>query len=292
MLAATLLRWRRLPPRARAIGLAAACAFAVYGSGVVQPPDLERTMRQAGETLGPGAYLLVGLLAFLETAAAIGLIAPGELAVIVGGVTAGQGHTDIVLLIIAVWACAHAGDITSYVVGRRLGPGFIRKHGPSLRLTVEHIERVERYFAQHGGKTIILGRFVGFVRPLAPVIAGASGMPPGRFVPFAFVAAGLWSATFCLLGYFFWQSLDQVAAIAEQGTLALGGGIAVLVVSIGLYRRLRRREQAGDRGQREDHEDHDERGARRDLRHVVRLRVGEMEDELRADEREDRRQTS
>ena len=86
-----------------------------------------------------------------------------------------------------------------------------------------------------------VGRFIGFVRPLSPVIAGASGMPPRRFVPFAFVAAGLWSVTFCLLGYFFWQSLDQVAAIAEQGTLALGGAIAVLVVLIVLYRHLRRR---------------------------------------------------
>ena len=235
--AAIVLRWRRLPNRIRVLGLAAAGALAVYASGAIEPPNLEHAMRQVGETLGPGAYLLVGLMAFLETAAAIGLVAPGELAVIVGGVTAGQGHTEIALLILAVWACALAGDVTSYVLGRRLGPAFIRRHGPSLRLTVERIDRVERFFARHGGKTIIVGRFVGFVRPLSPLIAGASGMAPGRFIPFAFIAAGLWSATFCLLGYIFWQSLDQVAAIAEQGTLALGVVLAMAIVAMAIYRR-------------------------------------------------------
>ena len=219
------------------LGLAAAGALVVYASGAIETPNLEHTMRQVGQTLGPDAYLLVGLMAFLETAAAIGLVAPGELAVIVGGVTAGQGHTEIALLILAVWACALAGDVTSYVLGRRLGPAFIRRHGPSLKLTVARIDRVERFFARHGGKTIIVGRFVGFVRPLSPLIAGASGMAPGRFIPFAFIAAGLWSATFCLLGYIFWQSLDQVAAIAEQGTLALGVVLATAIVAMAIYRR-------------------------------------------------------
>jgi hypothetical protein len=70
-------------------------------------------------------------------------------------------------------------------------------------------------------------RFVGLVRALAPFIAGASRMAPGRFASYTTVAAGLWSATFCLLGYAFWQSLDQLVAITKHGTLALGVVIAV-----------------------------------------------------------------
>jgi hypothetical protein len=71
----------------------------------------------------------------------------------------------------------------------------------------------------------------------AELIAGASGIAPGRFIPFAFIAAGLWSATCCLLGYIFWQSLDQVAAIAEQGTLALGVLLATAIVAMAIYHR-------------------------------------------------------
>ncbi len=234
-----LARWRRLPKRARAAAVMAAVALAVYGAGVVHPPNLEAAIRQLGESLGSYAYPFVGVMAFLETGAGIGLIAPGELAVIVGGVTAGQGHTDIAVMIAVVWACALAGDITSYILGRRLGSDFVRRHGPRVKLTTARIEQVERFFAVHGGKTIVVGRFIGFVRPLAPFIAGASKLAPRRFLPVAFVAAGTWSAACCLLGYFFWQSLDEATAIAKQGTLSLVAAVALLAAAIMIYRYLR-----------------------------------------------------
>lgn len=116
-------RWRRLPPRTRTLGGAIAVAFAVWGSGLIQPPNLETLARDLGATLGSYTYAVVGLLAFLETGAGIGLIAPGELAVVIGGVTAGQGHTNLPLLIAIVWACAVAGDLVSFLLGRRPGRG-------------------------------------------------------------------------------------------------------------------------------------------------------------------------
>jgi undecaprenyl-diphosphatase len=173
VVAALSLRWRRLPAHVRGAGLVAVLALAVYGAGVVHPPSLEAGMRQLGGSLGSYAYPFVGVMAFLETGAGVGLIAPGELAVIIGGVTAGQGHTDIAVMIAVVWGCALTGDITSYLLGRRLGSDFVRRHGPKLRLTTARIEQVERFFAQHGGKTIIIGRFIGLVRSLAPFTAGA-----------------------------------------------------------------------------------------------------------------------
>ena len=129
-------------------------------------------------------------MAFLETGAGIGLIAPGELAVILGGVAAGQGEIELVPLIALVWVCAVAGDMLSYVLGRRLGRGFLLAHGRHIRLTPERLEQVERYFARHGGKTILFGRFIGWIRALAPFIAGASRMPARRFVPATIAAAG------------------------------------------------------------------------------------------------------
>ncbi len=91
------------------------------------------------------------------------------------------------------------------------------KHGPRVRITHERFEQVEGYFAKHGGKTILVGRFIGLVRALAPFVAGSSGMQYRAFVPYSVLGTGLWAATFSLLGYAFSQSLDEAAEIAGTG---------------------------------------------------------------------------
>ena len=88
------------------------------------------------------------------------------------------------------------------------------KHGPRVRITHERFESVEGYFASHGGKTILVGRFIGLVRALAPFIAGSSGMQYRAFVPYSVLGTGLWAAAFSLLGYAFSQSLDKAGQIA------------------------------------------------------------------------------
>jgi len=204
-------------------------------------PDIEGALRHAGSTLGPYTYALVGALAFLETGAGVGLIAPGELAVILGGVAAGQGEIELVPLIALVWLCAVAGDVLSFMLGRRLGRGFIVEHGHHVKLTPARLAQVERYFAKHGGKTIVFGRFIGAVRAVAPFIAGASGMSARRFLPATIAAAGLWAAACSVLGFLFWNSLDDAIAIARNGSLVIGA-LAVLTVAGALaFRRIRRR---------------------------------------------------
>jgi undecaprenyl-diphosphatase len=234
------------------MAIAIAIALAVWGSGAIHPPNLESVARDVGAALGSYTYLVVGLLAFLETGAGIGLIAPGELAVVIGGVTAGQGHTDLLGMIAIVWACALAGDLTSYLLGRRLGRGFVLQHGAALKLTPERLERVETFLRRHGGKTIIVGRFIGLVRALAPFAAGSMNMPARRFVPAVFVAAGVWSVTFTALGYAFWQSFDQAEALAKRGTFALVAVVIAVALVVIAYRNLRSPER------------------RRELRHKVR----------------------
>lgn len=213
----------------------------LVGVGIVHLPDPETAIRDATQTLGPYTYLVVGVLAFLETGAGIGLIAPGELAVILGGVSAGQGEVDLVTLILLVWACALAGDITSYVLGLRLGRGFLIRHGPALGVSPQRLEKVERFFAAHGGKTIVVGRFIGLVRALSPFVAGTSRMPWRRFVPYTAAASGLWAATFCVLGYVCWHSLDQLLEVTKQGTLALAATVILVAGIVVLYRRARER---------------------------------------------------
>jgi undecaprenyl-diphosphatase len=237
-----ILRWRRVQVENRILGAIAVAGLAVYGSGLVHFPSLDKALRDVGQALGPYTYALVGALAFAETGAFVGLVAPGETAVLVGGVVAGQGQIDIVALIALVWVCAVAGDSVSFWLGRRLGRDFLIRHGGRLRITEERLAQVERFLHRYGGPTILIGRFIGFVRALAPFVASASGMPYRRFIPYDLIAAGLWSAVFCLLGYIFWQSLDTVLSIAKQGAFALGVVVAVVVVAVVLYRYLREAE--------------------------------------------------
>jgi undecaprenyl-diphosphatase len=242
LLVALALRWNRVSVHTRVLGAVAVLGLIVWGSGVIHLPNLETIARDIGATLGPYTYAVVGVMAFLETGAGTGLIAPGELAVIIGGVTAGQGHTELPLLIAVVWASALTGDLTSYALGRRLGRAFILEHGHRVKLTPERLGQVETFLARHGGKTIIVGRFIGVVRALTPFVAGSSRMAARRFIPATFVASGIWSATFSVLGYVFWHSFAQAADIAKQGSLALGAVIVVVVALIVAWRFLRTRQ--------------------------------------------------
>jgi len=214
----------------------------VYGVGLVHPPNLERVLIDLGGRLGPWTYLLVGVLAFLETGAFVGLIAPGELTILVGGLVAGQGRISIVALCAVVWASAVSGDLASFYLGRRLGREFLVRHGPRVRITHERLEKVEGFFDGHGGAVILLGRFVGLLRAVSPFTAGASKMPLLRFLPFDVVGAGIWGCGLALLGYVFWASFHQLAAAAKKGALALGLVIALVVGAVAGYRWLRREE--------------------------------------------------
>ena len=239
VLAGVAWRWRRLSTERRLLGLAIVAAAGVYGAGVVEIPNIKGLIEDVGQRLGKWTYLLVGGLAFLETGAFVGLVAPGESAILVGGVVAGQGEINVVVLIAIVWVCAVMGDSLSFWLGRRLGRGFLIRHGARVKITEDRVEQVERFFDRHGGPTILIGRFVGLVRALAPFVAGASRMRYRRFLPYDIIGAGLWGTTFVMLGYVFWRSFDQVATYAGQGAFALGTLIVVTVGGIVAYRYLK-----------------------------------------------------
>jgi len=218
------------------LGALAAAGAALIGFGVIELPNVEHLIEQTGEALGKWTYLAVGLLAFLETGAFIGLVAPGETTVIVGGLVAGQGQISLLLLIAIVWTCAVLGDLTSYALGRRLGRDFMVRHGARVKITEARLEQVEAFFERRGGQTILIGRFIGLVRAIAPFIAGASRMPLRKFLPYDVLGAGLWAMTFCVLGYVFWRSFDQLTAWVSRGLFAFGLFVAVVVGIVFLVR--------------------------------------------------------
>jgi undecaprenyl-diphosphatase len=213
-------------------------AFQRFGPDI----DIEQILEDLSQWLGAWTYLLVGLLAFLETGAFVGLVFPGETAVILGGAVAGQGETSIVITIAIVWFCAWAGDTTSFFIGTRLGREFVLKHGRKVLITPERFEQVEGFFDRHGGKTILVGRFIGLVRALAPFIAGSSGMAYRAFVPYSVLGTGLWAATFSVLGYLLANSLDKATEIAGTGALIFGSVVAVIVAIFVVSRYLRKPE--------------------------------------------------
>jgi membrane protein DedA with SNARE-associated domain/membrane-associated phospholipid phosphatase len=242
VLIAVLAGWKRrsLSGERKLLAAAVVVALAVYASGVLSElPDPKKVIGDVAQALGAWTYALVGVMAFLETGAFVGLVAPGETVVIAGGVIAGQGEIDLIPLIGLVWVCAVLGDTTSFYIGRRLGRKFLERHGPRVNITHERLEQVEGYFDRHGGKTILIGRFIGLVRALAPFIAGASGLAYKRFLPYSVVGCGLWSTTFCVLGYIFWRSFDRIAHLAGQAIFGFGVTVALIVGIVVAYRRRR-----------------------------------------------------
>ena len=182
-------------------------------------------------------------MAFFETGAFVGLIAPGETVMLVGGLIAGQGRVDVFVLIGIAWASAVAGDVTSLYLGRRLGRRFLVKHGPKVSITEERLHAVEGFFDRHGGKAILIGRFVGLVRAIAPFLAGSSGMEPAAVPALRRHRRGpvdldVHPARATSSG----SSFGTLLNYAKTGALALGTSITVVVGVVVAYRWLREEE--------------------------------------------------
>jgi membrane-associated protein len=220
---------RRPPAVLLAIAVAAAAGFALTTAGVVQLPDLEAALTDLSDTLGTWTYALVGGLAFLETGAFVGLVAPGETAVVLGGVVAAQGEVNLVAMVLLVWLAAAAGDLASFVLGRRLGRRFLVARGPRFGVTPPRLARVEDFFDRHGPKAILVGRFVGIVRAVAPFLAGSSGMRLRAFLPWSILGTAAWATTFTLVGYVFHRSFSAAADYVTHGAFALAvvGGVVL-----------------------------------------------------------------
>jgi membrane protein DedA with SNARE-associated domain/membrane-associated phospholipid phosphatase len=225
--------------------LAAAIVAVLVFRGDLPNVDLQGAIQDLSNGLGAWTYLLVGALAFLETGAFVGLIAPGEFTVMLGGAVAGQGDVSLPLILAITWLCAFAGDTVSFLLGARLGRDFLVRHGQRLRITDARLGQVENYFSRYGGRTILIGRFIGLVRALAPFIAGSSRMPYRNFAPFSILGTGLWSTGLILAGYFAAQSLDTVTQIVGKGLLVFAIVVAIGVGLFLAYRFLREPENRG-----------------------------------------------
>lgn len=189
--------------------------------------------------IGPWGYVVVFAGAALESAAFLGLLVPGEGLVIVSGVLARAGLFGLPTLITVVSAGAVLGDSIGYELGRRLGRPWLLQRGARLGFRREDIEAVDAFFDRHGGKAVLIGRFIGFLRALAPFVAGSSRMPYLRFLAYNVAGAVLWTVACVLLGYFVGAAWPIVEKWVGRTGLVLG--LAVIAVAVWLLRRRRRR---------------------------------------------------
>jgi membrane-associated protein len=194
--------------------------------------------------LESGGLLAVGLIIFAESGLFFGFLLPGDTLLLAAGFFAGQGKLPIGWLIGITIAAAFIGDNVGYNIGRRLGPRlFTRKDGFFFRR--EYLERTEQFYQKYGGVTIIIARFVAYVRTFAPSIAGVGKMSWPRFAAFNIIGAALWGAGLPLIGYVFGSSFPRIDRyfltflfLCAQLTLAL------LLVEIFRHSENRRRLKA------------------------------------------------
>ncbi len=147
-----------------------------------------------------GGILLIAAIVFAESGLLVGFFLPGDTLLFGAGLAASQGRFSLVWLIIATVVAGILGDNVGYSIGHRAGPRIFKRKD-SLLFHQEHLARAEKFYQEHGGKTIILARFIPVVRTFAPVVAGAGRMPRQRFMAFNVIGGLLWGAGMPLLGY-------------------------------------------------------------------------------------------
>jgi membrane protein DedA with SNARE-associated domain len=229
-----------MPPTVKRLAASAGVIALLVGlaTGVIDPTAVPRTLSDVVGGLGGWAYAAVGGMAFLETGAFVGLVVPGETVVVVGGVVASHGDVSLPLIGLVAWIGAWAGDATSFHLGRRYGAAVIAPIARRLRISEQRLSSLERSLARHGGKTVLVGRFMGFFRALAPFMAGASGMCYRDLAPWSLAGSGVWAFAFTLVGFQFAGAVES-ASRRTSLVLAAIAAVAALVLVVRHRRRAR-----------------------------------------------------
>lgn len=175
---------------------------------------------------GAGAYGILFLIVFCETGLVVTPFLPGDSLLFAAGTFAALGSFEIVPLLLLLIAAAVLGDTLNYWIGARIGE---RAFSGTVRfLKPAHLERTRRFYERHGGKTIVLARFVPIIRTFAPFVAGVGRMSYGRFLAYNVAGGVLWVALFTLGGFFF----GNIPAVRANFTLVILAIIGLSVVPV------------------------------------------------------------
>jgi membrane-associated protein len=182
-----------------------------------QLTDVETLVRLGGLTA-------MTFIVFAETGLLVGFFLPGDSLLVTAGVFAGAGQLDIVHLNLVLIAAAIVGDTVGYWFGRKTGPALFRRP-KSLLFNPDHLRRAHDFYEKHGGKTIVIARFMPIIRTFAPIVAGMGRMTYRRFLLFNVFGGALWVLSMTLIGYF----LGQVPGVREHIEIVI---VTVIFLSI------------------------------------------------------------
>jgi len=190
--------------------------------------DLDKLVQEYGRLL----YLLFFLIVFVETGVVIFPFLPGDSLLFVAGALAARGGLSLTILIPLLVAAAFIGDNLNYFIGDRIGPRAFR--GDFKLLKRKYLDQTQAFYAKHGGKTLILARFVPIVRTFAPFVAGVGTMTYRTFATYCLVGAVLWVVSMSVLGYLF----GNIPIVQQKFELVV---IAIVLLSLapGIWQFLR-----------------------------------------------------
>jgi membrane-associated protein len=188
-------------------------------------------LKEFVENYGAWVYALLFLIIFTETGVVVMPFLPGDSLLFVVGALAGAGLMNLPLVMVLLVCAAILGDQVNYSVGRYFGPK-VWQWEQSRFFNKAAFEQAHAFYEKYGGITIILARFMPFIRTFAPFVAGVSAMSRGKFTFYNVVGALIWVISLTLAGYLFgnlpWvqQNLDKIiwALIIVPGLIAIYGG--------------------------------------------------------------------
>ncbi|MFQ5400970.1 MAG: DedA family protein [Anaerolineae bacterium] len=192
------------------------------------------------QNYGSWTYAFLFLVLFMETGFVVTPFLPGDSLLFAAGTFAALGALNVGLLFGMLFIAAVLGDTVNYWVGQTIGPRVFEQDMRFLKR--EHLERTQRFYEKHGGKTIVLARFVPIVRTFAPFVAGVGTMSYGRFITYNVLGGFLWTSLFIFGGFFF----GNIPVVKENFEFVILGiiFISVLPMIVEYIRAKSHKEQA------------------------------------------------
>lgn len=185
---------------------------------------LDKHLAELMQKYGTWTYAILFLIIFLETGVVITPFLPGDSLLFAAGALCAAGGLNPVLLFVLLTTAALIGDNLNYWIGRSFGPKVFERDGRFLKKA--YLDKTRAYYLKHGGKTVILARFLPIVRTFSPFVAGVGAMTYPRFLAFSIVGALLWTGIFIPLGYFF----GNLPIVKEHFHIAVFGIIGISVL--------------------------------------------------------------
>ena len=183
---------------------------------------LDRHLLEFLNNYGLWVYALLFAIIFAETGFVVTPFLPGDSLLFAAGALAAGSGLDIYWLVPLLVTASFGGDNTNYWIGYHVGPKVFRRRHSRL-LNLEYLERAHAFYERHGGKTVLLARFLPILRTFAPFVAGIGRMPYARFLAFSFTGSVLWIGSFTLAGFYF----GHLTVVRQNLTLVMLGIIVV-----------------------------------------------------------------